>query len=166
MSFYHQLQAAGVHNICIRPDWKVLIYVITLHDIKVNSHLWRSSSAQSSMNYIGMFFLQICRGKLAVDVCDFSAQDCIKAFPCPQSFSPYAGDGAICYWQSCVTMSSEMPMSKASLIPLDQLQTADSIHPWSASVWMRTKIFSVILGMCYTSLPSAWADCSSETTHM
>ena len=39
--------------------------------------------------------LQVCRGKLAVDVCDFSAPDCTKAFLSPQGFSPYAGDGAI-----------------------------------------------------------------------
>lgn len=51
----------------------------------------KNSVAQHIMKDV----LQVCRRKLAVDVCDFSAQDCTKAFLSPQGFSPYAGDGTM-----------------------------------------------------------------------
>ena len=40
-------------------------------------------------------------------------------------------------------MSFELPTSKASLIPLDF--SADSFHPWNASVWICIKVFSVFI---------------------
>lgn len=52
----------------------------------------KNSVAQHIMEDV---LLQVCRRKLAVDVCDFSAQDCTKAFLSPQGFSPYAGDGTM-----------------------------------------------------------------------